>query len=359
MSVAKKSKRRGMGMGTRILLFSFLFLLALPWLGYRYIDEMKNFLLQGQEDAQLLAARAVTIVLDGRVELFYPVDEPTDIAIEKSALYVYPLEHPVEVDGYSGDWGVLQQQAKNFGRESLIYDRTGGSGHEVEFSLLLGEYRQNLYALVRVKDENIVYRNPKYRRLDHSDHVRLELIIPEGEKKRFILITEGQGQVSVYEMKPDWRTPATGQPVYAMTGIWQERTDGYYLELRMPGSWLGSQPRLMVSVANVDSPVERQIDSIVATLEKGNAGKLNLLITRSPQLDRILQGLGSADASICVVDRYRRVRGVFGGEAESDLCSQKDTVSGELVDVALKGSQSVLRYQNSAGESVIVAAHPV
>ena len=348
-----------MSMGTRMLLFSSLFLLALPWLGYRYIDEMKNFLLQGQEDAQLLAARAVAVVLNGRAELFHPVDEPADIAIEKSALYVYPLEDPVDVDGYSGDWGVLQQQAKIFGRESYIYDRTGGSGHAVTFSLLLGEYRQNLYALVRVKDENIVYRNPKYRRLDHSDHVRLEILTPEGESKRIIFITEGQGQVSVYEMKPDWKTAETGRPLYAISGIWQERTDGYYLEMRIPGSWVGTQPHLMFSVANVDSTVERQVDSIVATLEKEHAGKLNRLITRSPQLDRILQGLGSADAAICVVDRYRRVRGVFGGENETTLCSQKDMVSAELVDIALKGSQSVLRYENIEGESVIVAAQPV
>ena len=359
MSVAKKSRRRGMSMGTRMLFFSSLFLLALPWLGYRYIDEMKNFLLQGQEDAQLLAARAVAVVLNGRAELFHPVDEPGDIAIEKSALYVYPLEEPVEVDGYSGDWGVLQQQAKTFGRESYIYDRTGGSGQAVTFSLLLGEYRKNLYALVRVKDENIVYRNPKYRRLDHSDHVRLEILTPGGESKRIIFITEGQGQVSVYEMMPDWKMPETGKPVYAISGVWQERTDGYYLELRIPGSWVGKQPQLMFSVANVDSSVERQIDSIAATLEKEHTGKLNRLITRSPQLDRILQGLGSADAGICVVDRYRRVRGVFGGKNESALCSQKDMVSSELVDIALKGSQSVLRYENMDGESVIVAAQPV
>ena len=359
MPVVKKSRRRGMSMGARMLLFSSLFLIALPWLGYRYIDEMKNFLLQGQEDAQLLAARAVAVVLNGRAELFQPVEEPGDIAIEKSALYVYPLEDPVEVDGYSGDWGVLLQQAKFFGRESYIYDRTDGTGQAVSFSLLLGEYRDKLYALIRVKDENIVYRNPKYRRLDHSDHVRLEISTPQGESKRIMFITEGQGQVSVYEMKPDWKTPETGQPVYAITGIWQERTDGYDLELRIPGSWVGAQPHLMFSVVNVDSTVEHQIDSIVATLKNENAGKLNLLITRSPELDRILQGLGSADAGICVVDHYRRVRGVFGGENETTLCTQKDTVSAELVDTALSGSQSVARYRNTAGESVIVAAQPV
>lgn len=359
MLIKKLSKRRGISMGTRVLLFSALLLLALPWLGYRYIDEMKNFLLQGQEDAQLLAARALATVLHGRTELFYQMDGPADRTIVNSALHVYPLEMPVEVDGYSSDWGELRQQAKRFSDESVVYDRTGGLTRPVSFSLLLGEYGKYIYALVRVTDMNIVYRNPRYRRLDHSDHVRLEITTPEGASKRFILITDGEGQVSVYEMKPDWRMPATGKPVYALSGVWREQAVGYDLELRLPASWLGMQPQMLISVANVDSPDKRQIESIVATLDNDGAGKLNLLITRSPQLDRILQGLGSADAGICVVDKYRRVRGVYGGDEESTLCSQKDTVSGELVDEALEGMQSVSRYQNISSESVIVAAHPV
>jgi signal transduction histidine kinase len=346
-------------MAMRILLFSSLFLVALPWLGYRYIDEMKDFLLKGQEDAQLLAARAIATVLNGRAELFYPVDKPTDVAIEKSALYVYPLEQPVEIDGYAGDWGVLQQQAKSFGQESVIYDRTGGAGQPVTFSLLLGKYDRYLFTLIRVRDSNIVYRDPKYRRLDHSDHVRMEMISADGTVRRFIFITEGQGQVSVYEMKADWQTPASGQPVYAIYAIWRELSDGYYLEIRVPDAWLSKQSRMLVSVANVDSPVERQIDSIVATLQQGNTGRLNLLVTRSPELERILQGLGSSDEGICVVDSYRRVRGIYGGDNEGVLCTRKDTVSGELVDRALQGSHSVARYPNATGETVIVAAHPV
>jgi len=359
MSITKKNKRRGINMGTRMLLFSSLLLLALPWLGYRYIDEMKDFLLKGQEDAQLLAARALATVLHGREELFYQFDKPVDLVMEKSALYVYPLESPIEVDGYTGDWGVLEQQAKRFDNEGVIYDHGGGYSQPISFTLLLGEYGKYINALVRVTDKTVVYRNPKYRRLDHSDHLRLEITAPEGITKRFILITEGEGQVSVYEMKPDWRLPTSGQPVNALSGIWRERTDGYDLELRLPKSWLGHQPQMLISVANVDSPHKRQVDSIVATLEHNSTGGLNLLITRSPQLDRILQGLGSADAGICVVDKYRRIRGVYGGDSETALCSKKDTVSSELVIEALKGNQSVLRYEHISGESVIVAAHPV
>ena len=47
----------------QIIAFSSLFLVALPWLGYRYMDEMKEFLVQGQGDAQLLAAQAIASVL--------------------------------------------------------------------------------------------------------------------------------------------------------------------------------------------------------------------------------------------------------------------------------------------------------
>ena len=213
-------------MGARVLLFSSLLLIALPWLGYRYFDEMKEFLLTGQEDAQLLAARAVASVLHGRTELFYSADEPEDAIMERTALYVYPLENQIEVDGYSSDWGILRQQARKFDRENVIYDRNDGSGQAVSFGLLLGEHARYVYLLVRVTDEKIIYRNPKYRRLDHSDHVRLEITGKDGGIRRFILITEGEGQVSVYEMKPDWKLPETRRPVYAMTGIWRERTDG-------------------------------------------------------------------------------------------------------------------------------------
>ena len=202
-----------MSLGTRMLLFSSIFLLALPWLGYRYMDEMKDFLLQGQEDAQALAARAIASVLNGRAELFYPVDDPAALAIDESALFVYPLEEPRQVDGYPGDWGVLLQQAKQFAGESTIFDKTGDAGDKASFELLLGEYGDYIYALLRVSDASVVYRNPQYRRLDHSDHVRLELMGPDGKKYRYILLTEGQGQVSVYEMNADWQTPVTGKPV--------------------------------------------------------------------------------------------------------------------------------------------------
>ena len=44
-------------------------LLALPWVGYRYVNEMERFLLEGQEQAQIATARALATALNGRPQL--------------------------------------------------------------------------------------------------------------------------------------------------------------------------------------------------------------------------------------------------------------------------------------------------
>ena len=353
-------RERGFSMGMKMLLFSSLFLLALPWLGYRYIDVMKEFLLRGQEESQSLAASAVATVLNDRTDLFYDDQGPADALVEQSALYVYPLDAPVLVDGYGGDWELLLEQQKHFGLESVVFDRSGGALPAVSFGLVLGEYKDRLYGFVSVSDGNIVYRHPQYARLDNCDQVRLELVGPDGVIRRLTLLTEGPGNVSVYDMQDDWKTPLTGQPEYKLAAVWQERNGGYDLEFRFPESWLGADKRMLLSVVNVSSPVEREVDQIVATLPIAGADQLNRLITRSPELERILHGLDRADARICVVDRYRRVRAVLGGDdTGSTLCDSTDTVSLDLVADALAGSHQVFRNRIDDDETLVTAAEPV
>ncbi len=103
LRTSNKLKRKT-SLGTKIIAFSSIFLLALPWLGYRYMDEMKEFLVQGQSNAQLLAARAIATVLHNRSDLFGTSTIPGDNLIEKNLLYVYPLTHKLNIDGYSSDW---------------------------------------------------------------------------------------------------------------------------------------------------------------------------------------------------------------------------------------------------------------
>lgn len=346
-------------MSVQIIAFSALFLMALPWLGNRYMDEMKEFLVQGQEDAQLLAAGAIATVLHNRSDLFNISNSPSNSLIEESSLYVYPLNQRIVLDGYGSDWNLLLSQKRTFGAESLIYDRTAGSVAPVSFGLLLGEYNKHLYALISVTDADIVYRHPQYTRLDSSDQIRVELIDKSGEVKRYLLITEVAGNVSVYEMFDDWVRPLTGQPVYKLNAIWRETAGGYDVEMRFPIDWLNDDKHLMISVVDVNSSTERKIDTVVATLHDDVAA-LNKLIVRSPELDRIIKGLGYADSNVCIVDQYRRVRAVIGSNAlQSTLCSLNDKVAPDLVAQALLGQSNVVRSLPGTGEELVLASHPI
>lgn len=351
---------RSLGLGGRLLLFSSV-LLAIPWLGYRYIEEMKYFLLDGQQQAQLLAARAVATVLHDRSDLFDPSGGAMQAALEQTALYVYPIEDDLQIDGYATDWGALQQRRTRYGAESLIYTQSPESTAAPTFSLVMGERGDYIYGLLQVKDPHIIYRHPQYRRLDNSDQVRLELIGADGAQHRFVLLTEGQGDITAYAVQANWSDPVSGQPEFRLYGVWRERTDGYDLEFRFPAQWLGPQQRLSLSVVDVNEPRDRMIESIVATLPKKWSGALNRLVLRSPEVERILRGLGRSDANICVVDRYRRVRAVVGGqELSGKLCADTDKISQELVKDALEGRQNVsLRASPGSEDVLIVAAHPV
>jgi signal transduction histidine kinase len=353
-------KRRGPGLGGWLLLLSSV-LLAIPWLGARYIDEMKRFLLQGQEQAQLLAARAVATVLHERAELFDPAADAADALLDESALYVYPLDNAIQVDGYASDWEILLERARRFGEESTLFRSVAKQQTPLSFDLLLGERGAYLYALLRVDDARRVYRHPQYRRLDNSDHVRLALSDSSGDPRRYLIVTEGQGTISAYEVDDAWKHASRGQPVYGLQGVWQERTGGYDLELRMPLALLGPEKRLMFSVVDVDDDRNRKMETIVATLTGAAADRLNRLILRSPELERILQGLGRSDALICVVDRYRRVRAVSGSESRQDgLCAGAGTISNALVEQALGGEQRVVRINDAyEGDERIVASYPV
>jgi signal transduction histidine kinase len=352
-------KRRGLSIGGRLLLFSSV-LLALPWLGYRYLEEMKAFLIQGQEEAQTLAVRAVATVLHDRPEWFDVSAIAGDTWLADNALYAYPLASSIQIDGYAADWGRVLERKKHYGPESTVYTRSGGLAASAAFDLVLGERGAFLYGFVRVADDKRVYRHPGYRSLDRSDHLRLAWFGADGVMRRIVLVTEGPGTVSAYEVDANWRYPTTGEAL-PVRGEWHERGRGYDVEFRIPAEWLHYPQRLGVSVVDVDDAGERPVEAVVATVPKAWSQDLNRLIVRAPELERIIQGLGRSDARICVVDRYGRVRAVLGGQdTAGDLCADTDRIGQELFEEALAGRQNLLHRRDAqSGEHLIVAAHPI
>ncbi len=352
-------KRRRFSIGGRLLLFSSV-LLAIPWLGYRYIEEMKEFLLRGQEEAQTLAVRAAATVLHDRPEWFDLTGSADDPWLGQNALYAFPIKSSIQIDGFAGDWGGVRGRSMRYGPESTVYARSGELAASVAFDLVMGERGDFIYGFVSVRDAQRVYRHPRYRSLDTSDHLRLSFFGADGERRRIVLVTEGPGTVSAYEVEPNWRYPTSGRAL-PLRGEWHERGHSYDVEFRLPAAWLGSPKRFGLSAVDVDDAKARPIEAVVATVPRAWSENLNRLIVSSPELERIIQGLGRSDARICVVDRYGRVRAVLGGqEIAGDLCADTDRVGHDLLQEALAGRENVMRRRDlRSGDDLIVAAHPI
>ncbi len=329
-----------MKLGTRLLIFSSIFLVMLPWFAYQFIVEIENSLLQGQEEAQSMVASATAIALNGYT-VFFDTDE--------HALYVYPFKQSINIDGYDEDWKKLNNQFVSYENNS--------------FSLLLAnneliDDEQYLYVYIKVSDGNIVYRDPRNVSLDASDHIRLEYLDAGGNRKRLILLTEAQGTISAYEVKRDWASQKDGSHINAVRGVWRETISGYDVELSLPRKWLEPNRRLSISVVDVFNEKERSIADKASThVHDGNT--LNPLLFQSYEIGSVLKNLGESDSRICVIDKYRRVRAVIGGRSlHASLCHETDKVSESLVDQVLHGYAQVKRIEEK-GETLIVASHPV
>ncbi len=324
-----------MKLGTRLLIFSSIFLVLIPWFGFHFIERIERSLLQAQEEAQSMAASAIATVLNGYTELF---------DIDEDALYIYPVKQDIDVDGYDEDWDELSDQFTSYADNA--------------FSLLLVEQGQYLYAYLKVYDSNIVYRNPRNIALDTSDHIRLEYLDGKNVAHRLVLLAEGQGNVSVYEVNEDWQTWVNGRHINAVYGVWHETATGYDVEFRLPREWLEPNRRLSLSVVNMFSENERNIDTIVST-HTMNKNRLNPLLFQSQKINSVIENLGKSDSRICVIDKYRRVRAVMGGQRlHASLCQSIDKVSETMVNRVLLGDSQVTRFDDDS-ETLIVAAHPV
>lgn len=368
-------------------------ILTLPWMGTRYINEMKRFLLQGQEDALMLMARAVGTVLNDREELFRPDTGVPELIGGRYDLYAHQLPNYLQLDGDESDWGEQLDNLRNF---------TGALGEECTaryepWSLsvrhTLGYRGQFLYALFLVDDDNVLYRTNDLRRLDHSDQVRLTIQNPPSQINRYLLLNRPGERMSVYLMDEQWRYPITGDPVAEINAVMREVDGGYVVEIRLPRFMVRSSSRVGFEIIDVDDASTRLVRDAITTYPRADNLQLSRVMIHSPELAKILGGLDRQVARIWIVDDQQRVRAVVGslGGASSvdadagllarlyrpvdalfnrllqlpdhDFVDVETSVthrSDQIIDAALKGdAQSRRRLSVDNRAEILAAATPI
>ena len=390
---------RGPRLGTKLALMG-LALLVVPWFSYLQLVEMERLLIQGQSQAQLLTAEGISTLFNGREDLFN--DLPVTLE-DFEALYAEPLENTIRLDGDAEDWGKASEQ------EYLAFG--SGDWQDSDFRLLLGERSDYLYVHMHIKDEQLVYRDPDFLRLDNADHIRLNYIGAGGEDGRMSLVFGATNVLTGFAMDEQWRYAATGDADNRVQGVLRPLTvagvgaaDGgpsqeVALEFRIPLSLLGSRQYFGLTFVDVDDPLQRQVVRSTQTLPKEANQNFNLVVLRTPEVRNIVQGLGYSGAKILVIDSLQRVRAEVGAtrkptsEEESGLqfgmVTRQLTVAGDFigslsqqllntapdpgtgqteasvnqreraVEVSLAGDPIALRNPVSTNEELILAAHPI
>jgi len=295
------------------LVFLSSFLLVIPWLGYQYILEMEEYLRRGQEQTVLGTAQALATALNERPELF---DEGSySVARESDDLYVYPVFYPLSLDDSTlVDWQDYQRYELSYGKDDAIgtelnpqspWARYYHYDSSLNFKLLAGEFNRFLYAYLKVQDDHVVYRSADSLSIHRADFLQISLVTREGEFKRYVVAPRGPEFIYAYEIGPDMLDVTSLLHEERIAGQWYEAQDGYEIELRLPLSMLGDQ--IGFAIYDVDDPVERRVTGVVATSAVNDRERLGSLRRPTPEIDRIVEGMGHTNSRIQVIDRGGRI----------------------------------------------------
>jgi len=288
-------------------------LLVIPWLGNRYILEMEEYLSRGQEQTVLGTAAALATALSERPELFN--ESSYSRAESGQDLYVYPVVYPLSLEDDSlSDWQDYQQYEQHYRESSLIpnpenqlssFRGQESLGDPLSFRLMLGENNRSLFIYFRVLDEQVVFRDSAGLRVDRSDSLRLSVVNRDGVFERYAIAPYNDKIIYPFRIGNDITDISALMYEPRISGRWRSIPEGYEVELQMPIDMVGS--KLGLAVYDVDNADSRSIAAIVSTSGMDHLEELGTLRRPTPEIDRIVAGMGHTNSRVQVVDRSQRV----------------------------------------------------
>jgi len=302
-----------MGIRTKLLLVGLIFL-AIPFMGYRFVKDMRALIQHGLESALLLEAKAIARVLNERSELF---DPKTGIPLSQENqwhLYAQPTFNKIYIDGDIKDWENLIHNAKFYDAENLLSENAPESEKDISFWYSLAYDESYIYVLFQVRDDKLVLENPA-RSLGDGDSLRVYLRDKHPKILRILLVAYEPGIMNAYAMQEDWTTPVGLGHESNFLAYLKLGTDGYNIELRMPIGMVINAGFIGFTMSDIDIEGARKTQAppvLISTINPERTAELNKILLRSPQIEKILKGLDKPAGRVWVLDQYHRVRALTG-----------------------------------------------
>lgn len=270
---------------------------------------MEKFLRQGQEKTLVGTTRALATALHERPALFDEQTNFLDQVVKGRDLYAYNLKSPIQLDGKLNDWDAYQSL---FWLYDKRYLQTANDNHQLNnlsFEHMVGKFDNYLYAVFKVTDDALVYRAKNSLSITNNDYVKIGLKTPDGQFNTYIIAPRQDGWVNAFDAN-------SKMPFTKIQGFFKRTETGYNLELRFPLSMLGN--KLGFAIADVDNKQPNQTPNIMSTSNLNNPNDLGSVLVPSPEISRILKGMGHSGSRIWVVDNHHRVLAQSGSIQNAD-----------------------------------------
>jgi dedicated sortase system histidine kinase len=290
-----------------ILLSCFLFLL--PWLGYEYVWEMEKFLRQGQEKTLVGTTRALATALHERPALFDQQKNFLDQVVKGRDLYAYNLKNPIQLDGKLNDWQNYQPHFWHYDKRYLQNTDDAHHASNLSFDHMVGKFDNYLYAVFNVTDDQLIYRAKNSLSITNNDHLKIGLKTPDGQYKSYIIAPRKSGWVNAFDAQ-------SNIPFTKIQGYFESTESGYIIELRFPIEMLGN--KLGFAIVDIDNKDSQLAPAIMSTSNLNNPNDLGSVLVPSPEISRILKGMGHSGSRIWVVDNHHRVLAQSGSIHHAD-----------------------------------------
>jgi two-component system sensor histidine kinase ChvG len=223
---------------------------AVPWLGYQFISEAKQFLDAGQLISQEQFGRSVA-------NTFYNKKESLTLSLAEGApLPKTYLATPMTVDGSKQDWQDQSYRKVSFPQRQF-YDG-------FSFSVAIGERNNSLYGLIEVRDVDPDYATGSLNGFGARDHVRLEWLNQRDAIERVVLVPQQDGFVAIFRVGPDWRRDTVDRFQAApIEALMSPTLDGYVLEIKINKANINAKQQLRFSA--YDGTTKSGISSMGST----------------------------------------------------------------------------------------------
>ena len=288
-----------------IVLSCFLFLL--PWLGYEYVWEMEKFLRKGQEKTLVGTTRALATALHERPALFDSQTNFLDQVVKGRDLYAYNLSNPIQLDGKLSDWEPYQNLMWHYDKRYLQGDKADHQSSDLSFDHMVGKYGSFLYAVFKVTDDSLIYRAKNSLSLTRNDNLQIMLKTPQGDFKHYIVAARQDGWVNAFDAQ-------SKEPITKIQGYFISTSTGYNIELRFPLNMLGNKLGFAIEDWDQGKPAPQTM----STSNLQNPNDIGSVLVPSPEINRILKGMGHSGSRIWVVDNHYRVLAQSGSIHHAD-----------------------------------------